>query len=132
MKITRQARRDAKALFRACRPNGVLDDAKVRETVAQVLKIKPRSYLAVLQQFQRLVKLDLDRRTAVVESATDLVQAFQSQVAANLGAKHGVGLQVSFVTNPALIGGMRIRVGSHIYDGSVAGRLAALNEGFQS
>jgi F-type H+-transporting ATPase subunit delta len=37
---------------------------------------------------------------------------------------------LSFVVNPSLLGGLRVQVGSHIYDGSVAGRLAALNESF--
>jgi hypothetical protein len=30
MKINRQARRDAKSLFQACRPNGLLDEAKAK------------------------------------------------------------------------------------------------------
>ena len=35
-----------------------------------------------------------------------------------------------FAQNPALIGGMRIKVGSDVYDGSVQARLAALQESF--
>jgi F-type H+-transporting ATPase subunit delta len=33
---------------------------------------------------------------------------------------------VQFAENPALVGGLRVRVGSDVIDGSVAGRLAAL------
>ena len=69
VKISKQARRDAKQLFHACRVNGLLDEAKVRQVVQQVIAAKPRGYLAILSHFQRLVKLDLDRRTARVESA---------------------------------------------------------------
>jgi hypothetical protein len=36
MKITKQARRDAKQLFNGCRANGTLDEAKVRQTVQAV------------------------------------------------------------------------------------------------
>ena len=68
VKISKQARRDAKELFHACRVNGVLDEAKVRQVVQQVIAAKPRGYFAILSHFQRLVKLDLDRRTARVES----------------------------------------------------------------
>ena len=130
MKITRQARSDAKALIRACRIEGVLDEHRVRDAVSRVLAAKPRGYMAVLQHFQRLVKLDLDRRTALVESAAPLPQTFQNQIISNLGSKHGAGLQIAFQVVPAVIGGLRIRVGSHIYDGTIAGRLSALAEQF--
>ena len=38
------------------------------------------------------------------------------------------GSALSFVLNPALIGGMRIQVGSDVYDGSVQAGLAALEK----
>lgn len=126
MKISKQSRRDAKSLFRACRVNGVLDDGRARQAVTQVIAQKPRGFLGTLHYFQRLVKLDIDRRSALVESATPLTPAFQNSVSANLGAKHGAGLFVRFETNPALIGGLRVKVGSDVYDGSVQARLAAL------
>ena len=47
-------------------------EAKVRQVVQQVIAAKPRGYLAILSHFQRLLKLDLDRRTARVESALPL------------------------------------------------------------
>lgn len=126
MKISKQSRRDAKSLFQACRVNGVLNDDRARQVVTEVIAKKPRGFLATLHYFQRLVKLDIDRRSALVESATPLTPAFQSSISANLGAKHGAGLFVRFETNPALIGGLRIKVGSDVYDGSVQARLAAL------
>ena len=64
MKISKQARRDAKHLFQVCRANGLLDNAKASQTVRAVIAQKPRGYLGILSHFQRLVKLDLDRRTA--------------------------------------------------------------------
>jgi F-type H+-transporting ATPase subunit delta len=126
MKISKQSRRDGKALFNACRVNGVLDEGRVRQAVAQVIAQKPRGYISTLHHFQRLVKLDLDRRTAVVESAVALSPSLQETVKASLAQLRGAGLNVSFAANPALIGGMKVRVGSDIYDGSVAGRLAEL------
>jgi F-type H+-transporting ATPase subunit delta len=126
MRISKQSRRDGKALFNACRVNGVLDEGRVRQAVTQVIAQKPRGYFATLHHFQRLVKLDLDRRTAVVESATALSPALRETVMAGLTQLRGAGLNISFAANPALIGGMKVRVGSDIYDGSVAGRLAAL------
>lgn len=64
MKITKQARRDARQLLRACLADAVLDDNRVRQAVQSVIRDKPRGYLAVLVQFQRLVRLETARRTA--------------------------------------------------------------------
>ncbi|HVU99774.1 MAG TPA: F0F1 ATP synthase subunit delta [Verrucomicrobiae bacterium] len=130
MKTTKQARRDAKQLFRSCQANGLLDEQKAREAVRKVIEAKPRGYMAVLAHFQRLVKLDQDRRTARIESAAPLASDMQKALEANLTRLYGAGLNLSFAQNPSLIGGLRIKVGSDVYDGSVQARLAALQEGF--
>ena len=75
MKISKQARRDGKALFNTCRVNGVLDENRVRQAVKAVVAEKPRGYVATLSHFQRLVKLDIERRTAKVESAAPLPES---------------------------------------------------------
>jgi F-type H+-transporting ATPase subunit delta len=54
----------------------------------------------------------------------------RASVQAGLARVHGPGLSTSFAEDSALIGGMRIRVGSDVYDGSVQGRLAALEQSF--
>jgi len=120
MKISKQARRDGRDLFKACQVGGVLDEGRVRNAVAAVLKQKPRGYLAIVEHFKRLVKLDLDRRTARVENATETTPEQQASIRSNLERQYGAGLQLSFSVNPALIGGLRVHVGSDIYDGSVA------------
>lgn len=126
MKISKQSRRDGKTLFNVCRVNGVLDEAKVRLALGEVVARKPRGYVSTLHHFHRLVKLEIARRTAVVESAATLAPAIQESVRSQLVATHGGGLNISFKVNPGVIGGMKVRVGSNIYDGTVAGRLAAL------
>ena len=128
MKISKQARRDAKQLFSICRVNGLLDGAKASQTVRAVIAQKPRGYIGILSHFQRLVKLDLDRRTARVESAVPLSAAQQASIEANLAGRYGAGLILSYSQNPALLGGMRIKVGSDVFDGSVQARLNALAE----
>ena len=69
MKISKQARRDGKGLFTNCKVNGVLDENRVRQTVSAVIAQKPRGYMGILSHFQRLMKLEIERRTAAVESA---------------------------------------------------------------
>jgi F-type H+-transporting ATPase subunit delta len=126
MKISKQAKRDAKTLFNACVADGVLSDDRVRQAVAKVVEGKPRGYVAILQHFQRLVKLDIDKRTAKVESAIELSGVQQAAVQSGLEKKYGMGLNLTFVVNPALIGGLRVQIGSDVYDGSVQGRLTQL------
>ena len=130
MKSSKQCRRDAKQLFHSCVVNGVLDEQRVRQAVDQVAASKPRGYIDILNYFQRLIKLDLDRRTAHVESAVPLSPETQSEVTNRLTGIYGQGLQISFGQNPALLGGMRIRVGSDVYDGSVHARLESLQKSF--
>jgi len=130
MKISKQARRDAKQLVQSYRVNGLLEDAKVRQAVQQVIAGKPRGYVAILSHFQRLVKLDLDRRAARIESAVPLTAAQQNDVTANLARRYGSGLNFLFSHNPALLGGIRVKVGSDVYDDSVQARLNFLRESF--
>ena len=130
MKITTQARRSAKRLFRACQVNGVLDDQRVRTAVAQVIERKPRGDLAILTHFQRLVRLELDRHSAQIENAVETPAVLRESLQANLTRRYGAGLAFSFRVNPALIGGLRVKVGADVFDGSVRARLDDLNERF--
>ena len=126
MKTSKQSMRDGKALFLACKVDGVLDEARVRDTVRRVLEVRPRGYLGALGYFRRLVKLDQDRRAAVVESAVPATPVLETLVRELLTRRYGQGLSIRFETRPSLIGGLRVRVGSDIYDGSVSGRLERL------
>lgn len=130
MKISKQSRRDAKTLFRACLVNGVLDGNRVRQTVEDVLSAKPRGYIALLDHFKRLVKLEEARRTATIESATVLPPEMQASFRSSLERRYGAGLHFNFQQNPALLGGVRVQVGSDVYDGSLRARLDDLAETF--
>ncbi|MHB8520565.1 MAG: F0F1 ATP synthase subunit delta [Limisphaerales bacterium] len=126
MKISKQARRDAKQLFHSCLVDSLLDENRARQAVQAVIAQRPRGYFAILSHFHRLVKLDVARRTAKVESAVPLAPELQAAVQANLSRTYGPGLSVSVAQNTALIGGLRVQVGSDVYDGSVQARLEGL------
>ncbi len=130
MKASLKSRREAMQLFRSCLVKGVLDETRVRQVVKEVAAGKPRGYLGTLSHFRHLVKLEREAHTAKVESALSLPAELQSSIQTGLARVYGEGLSVSFAENPALIGGMRIRVGSDVYDGSVRARLAALERTF--
>jgi F-type H+-transporting ATPase subunit delta len=130
MKSNKQTKREAKDLFRCCVVNGLVDRDRALLAVKRVLESKPRGYMGILAHFQRLIKLDQDRRTAKVESATLLGADLQTGIQAGLGRIYGQGLDISFAQNAALIGGLRIKVGSDVYDGSVQSRLEQLQQSF--
>jgi F-type H+-transporting ATPase subunit delta len=128
MKTTKQIGRDAKHLFRLCLVNGSLDETRVRLVMRRVLESKHRGYLTLAAQFERLVRLDRAAHTAQVDSAIQLPDEMQASVEAGLLRVYGPGITTSFAESAALIGGMRIRVGSDVYDGSVRAGLAALEK----
>lgn len=130
MKIPKQARRDAKHLFGVTLINGTMNEGRVRQSMELLLAQKPRGYLAVASHFQRLVKLEIERRTASVQSATVLGSELKAGVLAQLSQRYGSGLNVTFGTDATLLGGLRVQVGSDVYDGSVKARLAALKNSF--
>ena len=72
MKISREARRLARELFRLSLADGRLDANRVSAISERLIAEKPRSYLEVLKEFSRLVRLELERRHAIVESASPL------------------------------------------------------------
>ena len=130
MKGSKQSRRDAKQLFQACQVNGALEEARVRQAVALLIEKKPRGYFGTLQELQRLVKLDVNNRSARVESAVALSEAQQQEVRASLGRLKGADVEVEFAEDADLIGGMRVKLGDDVYDGSVKTRLSRLAESF--
>ena len=130
LKITKQARREAKQLFKTCQVDGLLDADRVRTAVRVLIEQKPRGYFGILQHLHRLVKLDEASRTARVESAVALGQAQQQEVRDSLNRLKGGQVAVEFTENPGLIGGMRVKIGDDVFDGSVRTRLANLSETF--
>jgi F-type H+-transporting ATPase subunit delta len=113
-------------LFRLCLVDGRLDEGRVREVARGLAESRRRGTIAVLSDFRRMVRLDRDRHRASVESAASLPDDLREDVRAGLARVYGPDLETSFEQNPALIGGLRIRVGSDVYDGSVRARLAAI------
>ncbi len=130
MKANPHARREATQLFRLCLVQGVVDETRAREVVNQLVTAKRRGYLGVLSHFRRLLQLDVARRTARVTSARALPADLQGNVRTRLTGVYGSALTASFAEDASLIGGMRIQVGSDVYDGSLKARLAALEQSF--
>ena len=130
MQTRKHAERDARELFRLCLVGGTLDEARVRQVVQLVIAAGRSGGLHVLSRFQRLVRLDVTRRHAEVDSAVPLPADVRAGIEAALARLYGPDVATAFADDPALIAGVRIKVGSDVYDGSVKGSLAALESRF--
>lgn len=128
MKLNKESRRLSKDLFRASFTDGRLDENKVRGFVQQIVAGKPRHYVDILKSYQRQIRLEVEKRHATIESATELDHGAGERVLHDLRAKYGHDITATFSVNPALIGGLRIRIGDDVFDGSVQGRLARLEQ----
>ncbi|MDB6072469.1 MAG: atpH [Verrucomicrobiaceae bacterium] len=126
MKISKEARRSSRQLFRVCLADGKLDESRVRLVLTHVSSSKPRGYIAILSNFQRLITTEIERSSAHVESATELDAATRADLQTSLTRKYGRPISLTFQTNPELLGGIRVKVGSDVWDGSVKARLEAL------
>jgi F-type H+-transporting ATPase subunit delta len=128
MKINKETRQLSRGLLRASFTDGQLDKGRIAALVKSLIENKPRNYIKVLESFRRLLRLEMEKRHAIIESATEVSPWTSSKVVASLRRKYGNELTTEFLVNGNLIGGMRIRVGSDVWDGSVRNRLQRLQQ----
>jgi F-type H+-transporting ATPase subunit delta len=128
MKISKEIRQLSRSLLRASFADGQLDRQKIAALMQSVVAERPRHYIQLLENYHRLLRLELEKRRATIESATALDPEVGRQIAAGLQRKYGEGLTTEFVVNPALLGGVRVRVGSDVWDSSVRNRLERLQQ----
>ena len=126
MKVSKDAARSARQLLRLCYKDGVLDHDRIKEITSKVADARPRGFLAILQEFGRLVRLDVEQRQAVIETAIEIGAQDGNSVIDDLRRRYGNDLSAEFKVNPELLGGMRVKVGSDVWDGSVKARLTEL------
>jgi F-type H+-transporting ATPase subunit delta len=126
MKVNKEIRRLSRAMLRASFTDDRLDRGKIASLVQLVIERKPRYYLAVLENYRRLLRLELEKRDARIESASELSPQTSTNIVSSLKRKYGDDLTTEFLLKPELLGGMRIRVGSDVWDGTVRNRLERL------
>jgi len=128
MKINKEIRRLSREMLRASFTDGQLDSGRISSLVDSLIARKPRNYIGVLKNYRRLLRIEVEKRRARIETASEVDRETSSRLVANLKKKYGGDLTTEFVVNPQLLGGMRIRVGSDVWDGSVRNRLERLQQ----
>lgn len=130
MKVSREAATIARRTFRMCVEGDRVVDDKLRKAFKMIAKAKPRGWQAILHELKRLTRIEMERRQVLVESASALDEASQARVRESLTKKYGDDLSFEFKVTPDLLGGMRVRVGNDVWDGSIKSRLDRLANSF--
>lgn len=126
MKLNKEIRQLSRKMLQASFTDGQLDPGRIGSVVNSLIAQKPRNYIDVLKNYKRLLRFEVEKRHATIETATEVNPAIRSEIEANLKSKYGDGLTTEFQVDPRLLGGMRIRIGSDVWDGSVRNRLERL------
>ena len=128
MKINKEIRQLSRGLLRASFTDGQLDRGKIASLVQSLITKRPRHFMDVLQYYKRLLRLEIEKRHARIESATQLTSEAAADIVARLKRKYGSDLTTEFVVDPTLLGGVRVRVGSDVWDGTLRNRLERLQQ----
>jgi F-type H+-transporting ATPase subunit delta len=128
MRVSKEVRQIARELLRASFTDNQLDPGRVASVVDSLVNKRPRNYIKILEYYKRLLRLEVEKRHARIETATPLAQNVGSEIVDNLKKRYSADLTSEFVVNPTLLGGMRIRVGSDVWDSSVRNRLERLEQ----
>src|SRR5258708_30179079 len=117
MKIKKEIRRLSSAMLRASFTDGQLDRGRIASLVDSLIEKKPRHYIDALKNYSRLLRLELEKRQARLESASEVDSTTSSELASNLKKKYVSDLTTEFVVNPEPLGGTLVLVGSYVWDG---------------
>ncbi|HEX4707280.1 MAG TPA: F0F1 ATP synthase subunit delta [Candidatus Udaeobacter sp.] len=128
MKVNKEIRQVSRGMLRGSFTDGQLDSGRIGSLVDSLIARKPRNYVGILKNYRRLLRLELEKRRARIDSASEVDPAVKSEIVASLKNKYGSDLSSEFLVNPELLGGMRIRVGSDVWDGTVRNRLERLQQ----
>jgi F-type H+-transporting ATPase subunit delta len=77
---------------------------------------------------QRMARAEAAPIQVEVVSAVPLTDVERQSLIAKLEAQYGAGLDVHYRVDPAILGGLVVRVGDKLIDGSLATRMAAMRQ----
>ena len=81
---------------------------------------------AIGEEFQRLSDEAAGRVRATATTAVELTAADRERITRELGAVMAKDVRLSVVVDPRVLGGLRLQIGDHLIDATVAARLQQL------
>ncbi len=127
MSTALEIRRTARKLIAVSVEGGRLKPEVVQTIVRKLAGEKPRGYLQLIKAYWRLVGMEMKKSRVLVESAEPLEGGLEKSVLNDLKKKYGDHITAEFAVDKELIGGMKITVGSDVWDGSVRNRIERLS-----
>ena len=127
MRADKKTKALAKQLFKLSLVNGAVSPEQVEGVLGYIEKNVPRGQLALLQLYHRAISAELAKSNAVVEHAGPLGTTALQAIAAAMTKRYARPVAATAKPNPKLLAGLRIRVGSDVFESTVAGQLANLS-----
>jgi F-type H+-transporting ATPase subunit b len=104
-----------------------LDEQRQRRLIDEFFGGIKAGRVVVLEE-QEIEQIEAGELKALVTSALPLTEDEQRVVASGLADELGQEPAIEFRIDPAILGGLVIKIGDKVVDGSVGGRLEALRE----
>jgi F-type H+-transporting ATPase subunit delta len=118
----------ARKLFKASLVEGSLAPERVTGVLQWVGQTRPAHALALLRAYRRLVEAEIGRGEAIVECAGDVSPEGIRQIADAMARRYRRPVTAVAKPCPALVAGVRVRVGCDVYENSIVSQLAHLSE----
>lgn len=127
MRGSKQIQQLARQLFKVSLVDGQLSAERVAGVLEYIEKHAPAQQLPVLQAYRRLVTAEVARSRAVIEHAGPVSDSVLLSIQAAMTQRYRRSIAAVRRPNPALLAGLRVRVGDDVFESSVSGQLASLN-----
>jgi F-type H+-transporting ATPase subunit delta len=127
MRADKKTKLLAKQLLKLSLVNGAVSAEQVTGVLAYIEQAAPRQSLALLKLYHRAIAVEFAKSQAIVEHAGPIGAATLAQIAAAMTKKYQRPVAATAQPAPGLLAGLRIRIGSDVYEASAAGQLAQLS-----
>ncbi len=127
MAVDKKTKQLAKQLFKLSLVNGQVSAEQVAGVLGYIEKSAPRHPLALLKLYHRAIATEFAKSRAIVEHAGPINEATLKLIESAMTKKYARPVTASAQPNPKLFAGLRVRVGSDLYESTVSGQLANLS-----
>ncbi|MDU0205636.1 MULTISPECIES: F0F1 ATP synthase subunit delta [Paenibacillus] len=108
-------------------------EGKVSEPVWNTLLVlidkgRQAIFSVLVSDYVKIANEALGQASATIYSAFTLTEAQQAEIASHFSKVTGKTIRVATVVEPKLLGGIQVRIGDRLYDGSLAGKLDRLSK----
>lgn len=126
MSAHKNVQQTARQLYKLSFVDGRLTQERISGVLEYVEKTKLADSLAVLKAYERLIAAEVARNQAVVEHAGNVSAETLQSIASSLSKTYQRPITATARPNPALLAGLRVRVGDDVYESSLANQLSQL------